>query len=76
VLHQVGLDALVAADAAEYINIASKLAADPVRMAGLRMSLRERVRASALCDGPGFARQIEDFYRNSWYSWCKSQKPY
>jgi predicted O-linked N-acetylglucosamine transferase (SPINDLY family) len=75
VLHQVGLDALVAADAAEYINIASKLAADPERMAGLRMGLRGRIRASALCDGPGFARQIEDFYRNSWYGWCKSQKP-
>lgn len=72
-LHQNGLGALVAADEDEYVAIANALATDQTRMADLRQGLRERVRKSPLCDGPGFARQVEGVYRDIWRHWCASQ---
>jgi len=58
-LHRVGLDGLVADDAAGYVAAAAALAADPDRLAGLRSGLRERLALSSLLDGAGFARSVE-----------------
>lgn len=55
-----GLGELVARDRESYLQIASGLAADTAGLAALRAGLRERLRASALCDGPAYARRWED----------------
>ncbi len=38
--------------------------------ASLRPTLRDRIRASTLCDGRGIARKIESAYRTAWKTWC------
>jgi predicted O-linked N-acetylglucosamine transferase (SPINDLY family) len=70
-LHALKLDALVAGTRAEYVTVASGLAGDLERLAGLRAGLRGRVAASALCNGPARARQVERLYRALWRRWCK-----
>jgi protein O-GlcNAc transferase len=59
VLRAAGLRELVTATVDEYIGLATALAHDETRRASLRLGLRERVLASSLCDGVGFARRFE-----------------
>lgn len=59
-LHQIGLPELSARDADDYVRIAAELANDQARLAQLRATLRERMRASPLMDVVGFTRQLED----------------
>lgn len=68
-LANLGLDALVAADDARYLEIAVSLATDLPRLAALRAGLRERFRASPLADAERFTRDLEHAYRNMWQSW-------
>ena len=67
ILNQIGLPELSAPDADEYVQIAVELANDRARLADLRATLRERMRASPLMDLAGFTRQLEstliDLYR-------------
>jgi len=65
-LDAVGLPDLVASDVEKYIERAAGLAADLPRLATLRATLRQRMAASRLCDGPAFARALEDAYRRMW----------
>ena len=69
-LGQAGLAELIAGSAGDYVAIASALAADPERLAGLRSSLRRRMMASPLCDGKSFARNMEAAFRTMWQRWC------
>ena len=59
-LHQIGLPELSAKDADDYVRIAVELANDRARLAHLRATLRDRMRASPLMDVTGFTRQLED----------------
>ena len=59
-LHQIGLPELSAPDADEYVQIAVELANDRERLAPLRATLRDRMRASPLLDVAGFTRNLED----------------
>lgn len=59
-LHQIGLPELSAKDADDYVRIAVELANDRARLAHLRATLRDRMRASKLMDVAGFARQLEN----------------
>ncbi len=70
ILTHLGLDHLVAGAQDAYVEAACALAGDPARRASLRASLRDTLAASALCDGPAFARQVEAAYRNIWGKWC------
>jgi predicted O-linked N-acetylglucosamine transferase (SPINDLY family) len=70
VLHQIGLEELVAKTPDEYVNFAVALATDPDRLALLRQTLRPRMQASPLCDGKSFARDVEAAYREMWRGWC------
>jgi predicted O-linked N-acetylglucosamine transferase (SPINDLY family) len=69
-LSSVGLPELIAQSAEEYLSIATGLAKDLPRLAELRRTLRQRMRASPLMDGRRFARDIEAAYRQMWRNWC------
>jgi protein O-GlcNAc transferase len=70
-LGQVGLADLVANSVEEYVEIALALARDAARRDDLRGSLRPRLVASPLCDGPAFARKIEAAFRRR-QRWCEA----
>jgi predicted O-linked N-acetylglucosamine transferase (SPINDLY family) len=61
-----GLPELVATTPEEYVEIAVRLASDPARLTALRESMRERLQASPLMDGPRFAASVEAAYRVMW----------
>lgn len=69
-LTTVGLSELIAETPKAYVDLAADLARDFARLENLRASLRERMRASALCDAVGFARDMEAAYRAMWRRWC------
>jgi len=71
-LSQLGLEELATADVDAYVACAVALASDMKRLALLRRSLRERMRASPLCDATRFARDFEDGLRVMWRAWCRS----
>ncbi len=58
ILERLDLKPLIASSAADYYNFASALARQRDDLRNLRQSLRARLLASQLCDGPGFARKI------------------
>jgi SAM-dependent methyltransferase len=60
ILNQIGLPELSAPDADEYVQIAVELANDRERLADLRATLRDRMRASPLMDVAGFTRNLEE----------------
>ncbi|OFX14051.1 MAG: hypothetical protein A2516_04075 [Alphaproteobacteria bacterium RIFOXYD12_FULL_60_8] len=68
-LKALGLSDLIAQDAGDFVRIARELALDIPRLEAVRLNLRERLRASPLCDGALRARQIERFYRATWHRW-------
>jgi predicted O-linked N-acetylglucosamine transferase (SPINDLY family) len=70
ILSHVGLPELVAHDAEQYVQLAIELANDPLRLAALRATLRDRLRSSPLMDAPRFARSVETAYRQMWHHWC------
>lgn len=69
-LTAVGLRELAAETAEEYVTRAAALAADLGSLSALRASLRERMRASRLCDAAAFAGTVEAAYREIWRRWC------
>ncbi|HYD70467.1 tetratricopeptide repeat protein [Azospirillum sp.] len=71
-LTRVGLSELTASDVADYVARAAALAGDPERLAAARADLRERMRASPLCDGRRFAAEMEAAYRRMWREWCSA----
>ncbi len=73
-LRAVGLTDLIAPNPDAYVRLAAALADDAPRRAHLRASLRERMRASTLCDGPGFAARFEAAVRSLWRRWCESRR--
>jgi len=73
VLHGVGHPEWIGRSLDEYVEIAARLASDISSLANLRLKLREEMAASALCDGPPFARKLEAAYRQMWRTWCESQ---
>ena len=74
ILTVAGLERLIAETPDEYVAIAVDLARDLDALAALRAALRQRLRASPLCDGGAFARAIETAYRGMWRAWCKAQE--
>jgi predicted O-linked N-acetylglucosamine transferase (SPINDLY family) len=70
----VGLPELVAGTPEQYAAIAAGLAGDLTRLMRLRMGMRERLRASALCDEGRFMRNLETAYRLIWQRWCDRRR--
>jgi len=71
-LRNLELPELIAETPEQFIRITVELANDLPRLSKLRASLRERMRASPLMDGPRFARNLEAAYRSLWQRWCSS----
>ena len=72
-LATVGLGELVAHSDAGLVEIAVALAGDLPRLAHLRATMRARLQASPLMDGPRFARHVEAAYRAMWRRWCSGR---
>lgn len=71
ILARAGLDSMIAADEASYVDIAVALAAAAERNQQDREGLRARVAASSLGDAPGFARALEAAHRHMWRAWLR-----
>jgi predicted O-linked N-acetylglucosamine transferase (SPINDLY family) len=69
ILHRVGLDDFVADDVEGYIETAVKMAGQVDYLSELKVTLRDRMLKSDLCDGEGFARQMEEAFE-----WMLEQK--
>jgi predicted O-linked N-acetylglucosamine transferase (SPINDLY family) len=74
-LRVLGLEGFVAATAEQYVELALQWSRRPEELAAVRMALRERMRASALCDGARFARDLEDALRRAWRGYCAGVDP-
>lgn len=69
-LNNVGLGELIAHSPEEYVKIASALAASSDRLAGLRASLRERMRSSRLMDRRAMGAALGGAFREMWRRYC------
>jgi predicted O-linked N-acetylglucosamine transferase (SPINDLY family) len=76
ILKTAGLEALAAADADAYVQIACGLAQDLPRLEALRAGMRERLMSSPLRDENGMARDIESSFRDMWRQWCLTRPRY
>ena len=63
----------VAEDADGFVRIASALVADMPRLASIRTSLRDGLRASPLLDAKAYAQRFHAAIRGCWREWCASQ---
>lgn len=73
VLSHLGRPEWIARDMDDYVRRAVELASDTARLAAWRAEQRERMRASVICDGPGFAREFEAALLTAWRAWCGSK---
>ncbi len=73
-LSQLELQDCIAADEKAYVKIAKNLADDETAHKALSASLRERMKASPLCNSTAFARDMEDAYRTMWRTYCSSRE--
>ncbi|MBF0587637.1 MAG: tetratricopeptide repeat protein [Magnetococcales bacterium] len=73
-MHNLGIHGWVAESEKEYLQIAVKQAADLPALAALRASLRARFDASPLGDHLGYARAVENGYRDMWQRWCRNRR--
>ncbi|KAL5710544.1 hypothetical protein ACHQM5_021092 [Ranunculus cassubicifolius] len=74
-LTKVGLGQLVAKTEDEYIQSAVKLASDITELSKLRLSLRNLMLSSPVCDGRNFILGLESVYRNMWHRYCRGDVP-
>jgi len=72
-LARVGLTDWVAQTPEQYAALGLSLTKDLDRLAALRTTLRDRMRAT-LCDGQRFTRELEEAYRAMWRRWCSQQR--
>lgn len=73
ILHNVGLDELIAESPEAYVAKAVALAEDREHLKALRANLRERMQKSPLMDAPRFAKALECAFREMWRRWCDIQ---
>jgi protein O-GlcNAc transferase len=58
----------------DFVRIASTLAADRTKLAGLRASLRGELQQSALCDYAGQGARFGAALRQCWQKYCHRQQ--
>lgn len=70
-LTSIGVPELIARDADEFVAKAVALSRDRARLRNYRLSLRETMRVSQLCDASGHAQALQDAARMMWRQWCQ-----
>jgi len=73
ILTSLELDFFCAHTPTEYVAKARALAGQVPSLAKLRASLRERMQASALCDGQRYARELVAAFRGIWQRHCQNE---
>lgn len=73
-LQAAGLEECVAADDDAFVRIARTLAGDVRRLADMRAGMRERLRASRLCDVGEYVRGLGEALRGMWREHCESMR--
>jgi predicted O-linked N-acetylglucosamine transferase (SPINDLY family) len=73
ILSRIGLEFFAASTPEEYVRKAIALAGSRDALAKIRVSLRQRMIGSELCDPKRLAREAEAAYRMMWHRWCQSQ---
>ena len=63
----------IQSNAEEFIARANSFCGQLDDLEKIRMSLRQMMLDSSLCDPKGYVTGIEDAYRKMWHKWCKSQ---
>jgi len=71
ILMTVGLPEWIASTPGDYVQRAMEFSREPKLLSSLRVSLRERTRASPLMDEVRFTRDLELAYREMWRRWCE-----
>ena len=66
----VGLEEFICTDQDDYVERAIKLSSEIDRLSILRGSLRERMKASSLCDATSFTREFEGLLSSVWHQSC------
>ena len=74
-LNNLELPQWVATDESDYVAKACAFAADREGLARLRAGMRQRLAASPIMDGPGFARDVEAAYRKMFDDWVQGAVP-
>lgn len=74
-LFNAGLGNLVAKTEDQYVRLAIQLASDVTALSNLRMTLRDLMVKSPVCDGAKFTLGLEEVYRNIWRRYCKGDVP-
>jgi predicted O-linked N-acetylglucosamine transferase (SPINDLY family) len=69
ILTNLQLPELIAQDVEEYVRLTAQLARDPARLAGLRGSLRNRLRQSPLMDEKRLTLDLEGLLLHAWERW-------
>jgi len=69
-LRLVGLEDFIATTRDEYVALAVQWSQEREKLAAVRASLRERMRASPLCDGVRFTHNLETALRAVWRRYC------
>jgi predicted O-linked N-acetylglucosamine transferase (SPINDLY family) len=70
-LRLIGAAQFIASNRDEYVALAARWAGERDRLDAVRRSQRERMRLSALCDGPRFTRNLEHTLRAAWRGYCE-----
>jgi len=74
-LTHLGLTGWIASDPADLVTRGASLADDLPALAALRATLRDRMRASPLCDAARFTGHLESAYRSLWRRRCAASAP-
>ena len=74
ILTNIGLQNFIAKDLNQYIDLAKKISTDIDYLKVMRLSLREKLKKSSLCDGGSFAKNIEDAYKFIYEDYFRKQK--
>ena len=74
ILTNIGLQNFIAKDSNQYIDLAKKNSTDIDYLKVLRLSLREKLKKSSLCDGVTFAKDVENAYKSIYEDYFRKQK--
>lgn len=72
ILARAKLDEMIAANATDYVAIATNLAAKPDLLAELRAAMRGMLVRGGVSDGAGFTAGLEAAYRQAWRAWAEA----